>query len=670
MDLSVLLIGNLGGDGAMSHRFLVVVALLLVATIASAEQPKDLKKATATGTPADAPKPTGAASPSASAPQAPNASPAAPAPTPPPPANAPHLCVPNKDTRTLTAAELGKLCERKAFTKIWAASSCGSDAKDIANSLDLVCKAATDATTSPRLRAAAANAQPANEAALSAALKLDETKRTQLTVALESGQAPRTPNLAKPSFATPATASTPAGLFAQGLGDFLAQRAEQEVSAYATVELFSRACTSELKQVLVKTCNLLDAQGGGSEPVGLGVLRRAITYDLENSPQSFLKAVVNRVKDPIQRNGLCMVDVGIALNAGLLKERELAPLLELQTATDLKLKLYSVLTPLNGATLTDACDTTWKDLTDAVTGAETSTDPSGIAGQILAIDDDLSALHTETATVKVHDLHADVATRIAALIEAVVTASGRAPNTAALDELAAIATAIWDKDWVGVVWATASSDTLGPILLCGEMSKEDQEAKKGCRRDEKVRLVLSVVADIAQATTSDGVQAALNRVAAPIGTWRRKFDGFTFNLNGYVGAKVAYEIVPGAPTEGLALAPVLAVGLDFSNPIGPNQHWGLFLQAIDVGNVASVRLASKDSSSLTKVEATPDIEVAQLFAPGAYLTLAPLRAPFVIGLGGDFVPALRKTSNGRLHPAWHAGLFVAVDVPILEIAHH
>ena len=66
-----------------------------------------------------------------------------------------------------------------------------------------------------------------------------------------------------------------------------------------------------------------------------------------------------------------------------------------------------------------------------------------------------------------------------------------AEHSKLLDELSPLAVAIWNEDWVDVVASAASSDTLGPMLLC-----ESDPGEEGCRRDEKIRLLLSVAADI------------------------------------------------------------------------------------------------------------------------------------------------------------------------------
>src|SRR5262249_15896261 len=127
--------------------------------------------------------------------------------------------------------------------------------------------------------------------------------------------------------------------------------------------------------------------------------------------------------------------------------------------------------------------------------------------------------------------------------------------------------------------------------------------------------------------------------------------------------------VVGDHPSGAAAAPVLALGFEWTIP-ATSGHLRFFAQAVDVGNVASVHFADSSSDRLTKVEADPNIGLPELFAPAGYLLYAPVKAPFVIGVGGDYVPNLRKTpQDGVKHSVFHIGAMLSVDVPILELCH-
>ncbi len=466
-----------------------------------------------------------------------------------------------------------------------------------------------------------------------------------------------------------------ATMVAQGVGNFLTERAEQEVSAFATVELFSRLCASDVKSVMPRTCSLLAGQDNGANPVGLGLLKRTVVKDLEALPEHLLERALERVReardalessDPkdaatrkkLERTAedLCQVDAGVALARALRDGKKLDELFTKPAATGLRrLRQYAVLSSAPEAA------PIWAALEKAVNegGAETTL-------ALQSLYQAVEALHTAKKQAELRARRITVAESSVAwlaLVDPAQDAAIKAEHEKLLDELASLTVAVWNRDWVEVVATSASADTLGPLLLC-----ESDLGEEGCKRDEKIRLLLSVAADIAAAESSADVQGALNRVVEPIGSWRRKFqDSFTFNLQGYVGGKYAYENIEGVAPSGTALAPVLAVGLELTFSLGFGRL-GVFGQVVDVGNVASVYFAGEDDSGLTEVEATPDITWAQLFSPGGYLVFAPFKAPFVIGAGGDYVPVLRQTTGGP-RSVWHLGGFLAVDVPILELAH-
>ncbi len=478
--------------------------------------------------------------------------------------------------------------------------------------------------------------------------------------------------------------------FAQGVGSFLAQRAEQEVSAFATVELFSRICESDTKAILPKTCELLEEQDEGANPVGLGLLKRTVEEDLVNLPQQLLETAFDRVEEArkpehgansrtlarleVTAKTLCAIDVGVSFLQAMRAGRTLGDLFTVSddgTPEVEGLKAYSTLSTRA------ECQGTWASVTRNVP------DRQQFSALNVAIDKVRHASSLEEARAR-----RKLATELAAdLLEGMLAESPRAY----LGELTVLATAVLNHDWVTLVSTVTTSKHLAPVLLFEEPKAEtvqeaspsgvatpeakgmavssNAEVEAGGKKDGRLSLALSLAADIAAAESSGEVQGVLNRVSQPIGSWRRKFqDTLTFSLQGYAGAKYAREEVRGSAPAGTALAPILAVGLDLSFTVGSWGRLGVFAQAIDVGNVASVHLADEEDPNLTQVEAEPDISWPQLFSPGAYVVWAPFKAPFVLGAGGDWVPALRETSDGP-RSVWHLGAFVAVDVTILELAH-
>jgi len=465
---------------------------------------------------------------------------------------------------------------------------------------------------------------------------------------------------------------TPASIFAQGVGDFLTTRAEQEVSAYATVELYSRACSdSDIEGFLPKTCALLAQQDNGSDPVGLGTLSRVMQSDVQSLPQNAVVMALKRAKTAEEKAAVCVADVGFALVSAAGKVPDVRSVI----VPDFKLRDYGA-----PADKTTDCDAIWKNAESALKAVfkDPTTALSNSAGLSTAGNGDakdltqavLDLVDAIQALQKEKDADAKKQDRIEVVKRAVIvvklvkgTLASVKVSDDLIQEVGDIAAPLWNREWVGAAAALATAQHVGQAILCGGETEE-------CERDRKVRLVVSVAADIAEAKSSADVQGALNRLAEPIGSWRRKFEKtFTLSLNGYAGAKFGAEWVSGDTPAGRFVAPHLALGVDWSFCLGKNQRLSLFTQVIDVGNVASVHLSGKDESGLTRVKADSDVTVKQLFAPGVYLMVAPAKTPFVLGVGGDWVPALRTTFDGNQHSAWQFGVTAAVDVPILELAH-
>jgi len=207
-----------------------------------------------------------------------------------------------------------------------------------------------------------------------------------------------------------------------------------------------------------------------------------------------------------------------------------------------------------------------------------------------------------------------------------------------------------------------------------------REARAGDRGEQihwldRARASLAVVADLGTAQDSESFEAALDRFAAPVGTWRRKHEAeFGISLQGYAGMLGAYEFEPRRRPElapGWAVSPTLSVGVQLHfRFFGCSEVRSfLYFPIIDVGNVASVRLANQSSDRLLEVDATPDVAWAQLFAPGVYWGISIGRSPFDVAIGLNYIPALRNpqgTAQGDA-PVLRFGLSLAVDVTILPL---
>ncbi|MGI9077027.1 MAG: hypothetical protein ACR2G6_06800 [Gemmatimonadaceae bacterium] len=184
--------------------------------------------------------------------------------------------------------------------------------------------------------------------------------------------------------------------------------------------------------------------------------------------------------------------------------------------------------------------------------------------------------------------------------------------------------------------------------------------------------IFSFTADVAQAEDAEGVEAAMSHFVSQSGGYRRKREpktaGYVY-LNAYAGAAAGREsackrIRSCGDRASFAGAYVpIGVELGRSVPWGFVRSAGVFVQAIDVGGLASWRISADDS-----VASAPEVGVDQLFAPGVYAVAGIRGLPVSVGVGTSLAPKLRTiTLNGQTEERdafRRLSFFAALDIPL------
>lgn len=186
---------------------------------------------------------------------------------------------------------------------------------------------------------------------------------------------------------------------------------------------------------------------------------------------------------------------------------------------------------------------------------------------------------------------------------------------------------------------------------------------------------MPLVVELANATSSDQVAKTLETAAAPVGSYRRKFERFTVSLNALVGVSGGMEWLEDGSTA--TNSPVLSltapVGVHAAWPTSDNLHLGVMVSVLDLGNLAAFRLKNEVQGGTTTVRNLPRASFSQVFGPGFYGTVGlglgtTPRSPLLVGAGVSVVPGGREvtTATGTTeHTAVRASLFLAVDVTLL-----
>ena len=189
---------------------------------------------------------------------------------------------------------------------------------------------------------------------------------------------------------------------------------------------------------------------------------------------------------------------------------------------------------------------------------------------------------------------------------------------------------------------------------------------------------LPIIVELANADSSDQVAQTLDAAAAPVGSYRGKFDAPSVSLNAFLGGAFGAEHVSGVDRGfGSAVGSVFApVGIHATVPFLPSAlsnyvHVGGMVSIIDVGAIASTRLNAETGGRIAEEQ---QVSFLQVLSPGAYLTVGALRAPLVLGAGLSIVPEGRTaevlqedgTTAAVALPVVRAMGFLAVDLTLFS----
>jgi hypothetical protein len=182
-----------------------------------------------------------------------------------------------------------------------------------------------------------------------------------------------------------------------------------------------------------------------------------------------------------------------------------------------------------------------------------------------------------------------------------------------------------------------------------------------------LRQLASLAIDIADAETSDDVSGALSAAAAPSDAWRMKRSAFVASVGALVGVSSGYQISEKGLHKGWTASAFSPIGLDFSWPTGHNTTLGIFVSALDLGNLVAREVYSKDDDTVE--ESHTDVGVKEVTSLGMYPRLGLGRSPFVLAVGASWSPDLLQMSlkNGESRSAdvWRFGAALGADVPII-----
>ncbi|MBK7863471.1 MAG: hypothetical protein IPJ65_33690 [Archangiaceae bacterium] len=503
----------------------------------------------------------------------------------------------------------------------------------------------------------------------------------------------------------------------QGLATFIADRARAEAMLYLSEQLKASLCTFEGRRFLPAFCAAFDSLDAHLQLAAMGAyLSTAAREDLARAPQVLLKEATCAA--PAKAEPLAMARVGYAVFQRVHEGN--APLEVLRNVQRVKLECERKPATAEGVldcsgsmgvlrTASRLFESVQRERSSATIASRPLTDVAWrywAASVVTLYSEDPSAdlsnadqwlAPLQRVAVELQLLRT-VFEKLAADTEKQFTPKDLAQATAqalrSLGALAASVAAAQKRDVAPLEELTALS-SLGASLVTGGAFAELAtgltrhvallQRRYGSRiaLPEPMKKALPLLAELANARSSDEVAKTLEAAAAPVGSYRNKYEKPGVAINAFVGLAGGYEALddPGTATDGAVLSIFAPIGLHATTPIAGN--WlalGAMLSVLDLGGVLAPRIGNPSQPDPNvKVETEAHVGFAQVLSPGLYATLGLARSPFTLGFGASMVPALRNVTtkttlvDGSVETrvdartAFRLGAFLAIDVTIFPL---
>lgn len=201
-----------------------------------------------------------------------------------------------------------------------------------------------------------------------------------------------------------------------------------------------------------------------------------------------------------------------------------------------------------------------------------------------------------------------------------------------------------------------------------------------------VLTLAALASSLSEAQNGAQVRHAFEAAASPVGGWQgKRYGEGGGSITAFPGMAFGWEHLEtrsgdpeGAGDNAKVLGASLPIGLEWQIKLSaaagssPPDCWmlvcgiGVFVPLIDLGALLSYRLDGSDS-----VESEPNANFRQVFAPGAYFSLALTRnVPVNLLLGGQLMPSLRTVTDTEGETAKRSairwGVGIGMDILLLK----
>lgn len=191
----------------------------------------------------------------------------------------------------------------------------------------------------------------------------------------------------------------------------------------------------------------------------------------------------------------------------------------------------------------------------------------------------------------------------------------------------------------------------------------------------------SFLANIAQAKTSEEVEAAIEAAVLPAGSSSiKKHSSFNISLQAHIGASRNWNTASNSSqtswNEDFSIT--APIGFSFNRGLSGNGgSLGLFVSLLDLGAIVDYELGLDsvvDANNMTTVSSTVDykIELGQIISPGLFISYGfGYNIPLSLNVGVQYGPGIVRIedtgTNQLIEPNWRGVASITVDIPLLTL---
>ena len=168
---------------------------------------------------------------------------------------------------------------------------------------------------------------------------------------------------------------------------------------------------------------------------------------------------------------------------------------------------------------------------------------------------------------------------------------------------------------------------------------------------DNMKTNFSILFHFYNAKNAEEFKQVVKSVSSPSNMWKMKRSKIMVTFGTLLGAHASC-LFSACDKSSMGAGVFMPLGIDLSVPLFANTTAGLFVSAMDLGGIASVRISGDEDNA--------QVKFSQVLSPGVFLRLGLGRSPFTLGAGVSKQPP--SSNSASVDNALRVQVFLAADV--------